>query len=81
MTTVLIVEDEPTPRKFIRKILAKKGYETIEAETLSAAHKVLDQHAADVVLLDVQLPDGNGFTLLERLVLEEPGIPVVVATG
>ena len=81
MTTVLIVEDEPTPRKFIRKILAKKGYETIEAETLSAAHKVLDQHAADVVLLDVQLPDGNGFTLLERLVLEDPGIPVVVATG
>ena len=34
-----------------------------------------------MVLLDVQLPDGNGFTLLERLVLEEPGIPVVVATG
>lgn len=81
MTTVLIVEDEPTPRKFIAKILGKQGYETVEAETLSAAHKVLDQAAADVVLLDVKLPDGNGFTLLDRLVTEQPGLPVIVATG
>ena len=81
MTTILIVEDEPTPRKFITKILGKQGYETVEAETLSAAHKVLDQAAADVVLLDVKLPDGNGFTLLDRLVMEQPGLPVIVATG
>ncbi len=81
MTTVLIVEDEPTPREFIGKILAKKGYETVGTETLAGAHKVLDQAAADVVLLDVKLPDGNGFTLLDRLVTEQPGLPVIVATG
>ena len=81
MTTVMIVEDEPTPREFIAKILAKKSYETVEAETLAGAHKVLDQAAADVVLLDVTLPDGNGFTLLDRLVTEQPWVPVIVATG
>lgn len=81
MITVLIVEDEPTPRNFITKILDKQGYETIEAETLTAAHKVLDQAAADVVLLDVKLPDGNGFTLLDRLVAEQPVMPVIVATA
>ena len=81
MTTVLIVEDEPTPRDFITKILMEKGYETVEAETIAAAHKVLDQAAADVVLLDYKLPDGNGVTLLDLIVSEHPGLPVIVATG
>ncbi|HAJ06558.1 MAG TPA: DNA-binding response regulator, partial [Chloroflexi bacterium] len=40
MSTVLIVEDEPTPRKFITKILSKHGYETIEAENINIAHKI-----------------------------------------
>ena len=57
MSTVLIVEDEPTPRKFLAKILSKHGYETIEAENLAIAQKVLEQAAADIVLLDIKLPD------------------------
>jgi len=81
MSTVLIVEDEPTPRKFLTKILSKHGYETIEAENLAIAHKVLDQDAADIVLLDIKLPDGSGFTLLDRISQENPGLPVIVATG
>ncbi len=81
MTTVLIVEDEPTPRKFLAKILSKKGYESIEAENLAIAHKVLDQDAADIVLLDIKLPDGNGITLLDRIAQESPSLPVIVATG
>ena len=81
MTTVLIVEDEPTPRKFLTKILSKKGYESIEAENLAIAHKILDQDAADIVLLDIKLPDGNGFTLLDRIAQEKPSLPVIVATG
>ena len=81
MSTVLIVEDEPTPRKFLTKILRKHGYETVEAENLAIAHKVLDQDAADIVLLDIKLPDGSGFTLLDRIVQESPSLPVIVATG
>ncbi|HCU98535.1 MAG TPA: hypothetical protein DGM69_04235 [Chloroflexi bacterium] len=81
MSTVLIVEDEPTPRKFITKILSKHGYETIEAENINIAHKILDQDAADIVLLDIKLPDGNGLTLLDRINQENPSLPVIVATG
>ena len=81
MSTVLIVEDEPTPRKFITKILSKHGYESIEAENINIAHKILDQDAADIVLLDIKLPDGNGLTLLDRINQENPSLPVIVATG
>jgi DNA-binding NtrC family response regulator len=81
MSTVLIVEDEPTPRKFLAKILSKHGYETIEAENLAIAQKVLEQAAADIVLLDIKLPDGNGLTLLDEIMQESPSLPVIVATG
>ena len=57
MPTVLIVEDEAPARKFLQGILEAHGYETLAAENLAAASKLLDQHAADIVLLDVRLPD------------------------
>ncbi|MBI5830516.1 MAG: response regulator, partial [Chloroflexi bacterium] len=65
MPTVLIVDDEPTPRTFIGKILADQGYATLEADSLASAHAQLDLGQADIVLLDVALPDGSGLSLLE----------------
>lgn len=81
MPTVLIVDDEPTPRSFIQKILADQGYATVEAESVATAHAQIDLGAADIVLLDVMLPDGSGLGLLERLAQEQPGLPVIVITG
>ena len=81
MPTVLIVEDEAPARKFLQGILEAHGYETLAAENLAAASKLLDQHAADIVLLDVRLPDGSGLSLMERALREQPGLPIIVATG
>ncbi len=81
MPTVLIVDDEPTPRTFIRQILADQGYATMEADTLASAHAQLDLGQADIVLLDVALPDGSGLSLLERVQHDQPGLPVIVVTG
>ena len=81
MPSVLIVDDEPTPRTFIRQLLSEKGYATIEADTVASAHAQIDLNQADIVLLDVMLPDGSGLQLLERLSREHPGLPVIVVTG
>ena len=81
MPTVLIVEDEAPARKFLQGILEAHGYETVAAENLAAAGKVLEQHAADIVLLDVRLPDGSGLSLMERALRDQPGLPIIVATG
>ena len=82
MTTVLIVEDEPTARNSIAKTLDKHSYEVLEAEDLATAEKFVDQGTVDIVLLDVWLPDcDNGLILLERLALEHPRPPVIVFTG
>jgi len=79
--TVLIVDDEATARSFISEALTDGGYEAIEAGTLAEANEAIDTAAADIVLLDVMLPDGSGLSLLDRLALENPRPPVILITA
>jgi two-component system, NtrC family, response regulator AtoC len=81
MPTVLVVDDEPTPRQFLQQSLIDKGYATVEAGTLTEAQQQIDLGHADIVLLDINLPDGSGMRLLERLAQEQPGLPVIIITG
>jgi len=62
--TVLIVDDEENARQFIGEFLLSKGYEVIGAATLAEARICLQHGAGDVILLDVNLPDGYGPNLL-----------------
>jgi two-component system response regulator AtoC len=79
--TVLIVDDEDTAREFIAEALRDAGYEAVDAGDLESAHKVIDEGAADIVVLDVMLPDGSGLSLLDRLSLENPRPPVLLVTA
>jgi len=79
--TVLLVEDDATARSFLVPMLRAAAYEVNEAETLAAAHAALDRGEADIIVLDVELPDGYGPSLLDRISREMPGLPVIVVTG
>jgi len=79
--TILLVEDDETARSFLVPMLRDAGYEVREAGTLAAAHQAIDRDEADIIVLDVQLPDGYGHSLLERVSRERPGLPVIVVTG
>jgi two-component system chemotaxis response regulator CheY len=66
--TVLIVDDHDGFRTQARELLEACGYDVIgEAATASSALAVVDALRPDIVLLDVQLPDGNGFDLVDEL--------------
>jgi two-component system response regulator AtoC len=65
----------------VSEALRDAGYEALQAADLAQAHKMLDSGAADIILLDVNLPDGSGLTLLDRVALENPSPPVVVITA
>jgi two-component system response regulator AtoC len=69
--TILIVDDEENARHNISTFLASRGYETIAVATMAEAHESMRQGKADIILLDVQLPDGYGPNLLE----ETAGMP------
>ena len=74
MTTILLVEDEELNRVLVRAVLARAGDPTVrsarlvEAPTLAAAREQLSQGNVDVVLLDMNLPDGHGLSLAGELV-------------
>lgn len=79
--TILIVDDEKNARSNIKKFLEKKGYEALEAEKLAKAKKVIKENGADIVLLDVQLPDGLGTTFLEETARMPSRPPIILITA
>ena len=64
---ILIVDDEPALQSLVGEILAGDGYETETAGTCAQALERFRTAPADAVLLDVMLPDGDGFSLLGQL--------------
>ena len=77
---VLIVEDEPPMRRFLRATLAGRGYRLVEAETGAEALTQAAAYNPDVVLLDLGLPDMDGIEVTRRL-REWSAAPVVVLSA
>lgn len=61
---ILLVEDDENIAFAVKTYLEKRGHTLIHADTLKKASQFLNQ-AVDLILLDVQLPDGNGFQFIE----------------
>ena len=83
MALLLLVEDERLLRWALHSRLEKAGHFVDDAPTLAAAEEQLKRRRPDVVLLDVNLPDGNGLDFLEaqRDKLAESGVIVFTADG
>ena len=64
---ILIVDDEPALQSMVRELLTQAGYETDAALSCAQARERFGSTAPDAVLLDVMLPDGDGFSLLGQL--------------
>ena len=65
---ILIIEDDPSLRELITKFLTERERSVVEtADDLRSALYKIEDYDYDCILLDIMLPDGSGFTLLERL--------------
>jgi DNA-binding NarL/FixJ family response regulator len=79
---VLIVDDDAAFRRTAGRVLDDRGYEIAgEAETMAEARSAIARLRPDAVLLDVQLPDGNGTALAEELAAGAPGIRVLLTSS
>ncbi|EYF08260.1 response regulator [Chondromyces apiculatus] len=77
---VLVVEDEPQMRKFIRASLTSHGYRIVEAERAGEVVALTTSHNPDLILLDLGLPDGDGLEIT-RQVREWSRIPILVISA
>ena len=64
---ILIVDDEPQILRFLRAGLPPHGYDCVEAGTAAEALKLFASEKPDVVILDLGLPDQDGFAVIERI--------------
>ena len=80
---VLVVDDEPTVRRYARRVLLEEGFEVIEAgdgvEALSLVQDSGDRFG--VVVSDIVMPKLNGVQLLQRLSITHPELPVILMSG
>jgi CheY-like chemotaxis protein len=85
MSTILLVEDEELNRTLVKAVLARstspavREASVIDATSLAAARDRLQSHHIDLILLDMNLPDGNGLTLARELSSSGASKPTVVA--
>jgi DNA-binding response OmpR family regulator len=78
---ILLVEDDPMIARSLQIALSMEGFGVTIAATIKQARELFVAHAADLVLLDVGLPDGEGFAFCEWVKTSAPELPVIMLTA
>ena len=81
MPTLLVVDDEPVILRSFGWVVAAPGVEVRTAGTVAEGWDRFERDRPDVVVLDLQLPDGSGLDLFERIRAADPRRPVVFITA
>lgn len=77
---VLVIDDDVNLRELINSYLKAEGYAVVECGTARGAKELIESSTVDLILLDVRLPDGDGFDLLRELRMVT-STPVIMLTG
>jgi two-component system KDP operon response regulator KdpE len=78
--TILLIEDEPQMRRFLRAALSTQPYALVEAATAREGLAQAASRAPEVILLDLGLPDGDGIDLTRRI-REWSAVPIIVISA
>lgn len=80
MVQIFLVEDDQTIAKNLMMLLRSEGFSVTHAASRSEASKILTEQKFDLALVDISLPDGNGFTVCTEIKAEQK-IPVIFLTA
>jgi len=78
---VLVVDDEPDLLELLELTLSRMGLDTVRADSVGAAIRLLDKEAFDLCLTDMRLPDGEGLRVIEHINSKGLDIPIAVITA
>ena len=81
--TVLYVEDNPDNRNLIQRILMADGFNVVLAEDAAMAFKYLEQEQPSLILMDINMPEVDGYTLTARIksMPRMGNVPIIALTA
>ncbi len=81
--TILYVEDNPENRMLIRRVLLAEGYTLMEADTAGQALDLLQTNQPNLILMDINMPDIDGYTLTAQIksIPDFEQIPIIALTA
>jgi len=81
--TILYVEDNPENRLLVRRILMAEDFTVVEAESATIAVDYLKENRPDLILMDINMPEVDGYTLTARLRENSrlDGVPIIALTA
>ncbi|MEI2399569.1 MULTISPECIES: response regulator transcription factor [Paenibacillus] len=81
MIKILVVEDDKHVRKLMNAVLKREGYDVVTAENGREALKVLEVQHIDLIILDIMMPEMDGYEFAEELKEADNRIPILMATA
>ncbi|HEY5672748.1 MAG TPA: response regulator [Malonomonas sp.] len=81
MATILVVDDEPGLRLLYTAELEDEGYQVVSAGNCAAAAEILASQQIDLVVLDIQIKQESGLDMLQTIVKERSGLPVILCSA
>ncbi|MDM7915710.1 MAG: sigma-54 dependent transcriptional regulator, partial [Candidatus Eisenbacteria bacterium] len=80
-TSILIIDDEESMRRFLTVLLEKEGHRVVSSSTGRAALALLEEESFDLVITDLKMPDATGIQILEAVKQKSVETPVVILTA
>src|ERR1700677_3174698 len=78
---ILCIDDEADIRELLQEVLTMKGYRVSTAAEPEPAKKIVKQDAPDLIIMDFQIEEGDGFVLIEEIKRLGPNIPILLFSG
>ena len=81
MARILIIDDEPQIRSMLTLMLAREGYDIVEASDGVAGIKIYRQNPADLIITDLIMPNKDGIGMIIDLKKEFPDVKIIAMSG
>ena len=83
MRVSLVVDDEPSVRRYVSAILQREGFRTMEAEGGARALQIVQALSGwvDLIVTDIQMPNGDGLSLAQAIMRSFPAVTVILVSG
>jgi DNA-binding response OmpR family regulator len=81
MARILVVDDDEMLRRAVRQVLESAGYDVIEAPDGEAGLRLCREHGADLVVVDIFMPERDGLEFIRALRAEAPQAKIVAMSG